>query len=369
VVSDQGIRRIGILGTGNIFGKYIDGMRGLPGLEVVRVADVDTERAKQAAATNGIPASGDGAELLADDSVEIVINLTPPAHHAATTIAALEAGKHVYVEKPLATGLDEGRAVLEAARRTGRLLGSAPDTFLGSAGQTARQAVDAGLIGEPVGASAFVRYSRVETWHPDPRAFFQEGGGPVMDMGPYYVAALLNCLGPVRSVAAAARIGAPKRTVTSPGRVVDEVVVEVPTHSSAVLTFASGVIGTTQMSFDVWDTELPRVEIYGTEGTLAVPDPNKFDGDVRLKRHGDTEWEVLPPVVALFGAVDTEEQYRRGLGVQDLIGALDGAPHRANAEFALHTLEVLTTIATAQQDPRVVAMTTTCERPQPRYSL
>ncbi|MCX5240297.1 Gfo/Idh/MocA family oxidoreductase [Streptomyces prunicolor] len=360
--------RIGILGAGNIFGRYVEGLRKFPELEVVRVADIDPARAKQAAAEFGIPEWGDAAALLADDSVEIIINITPPQFHAKTTIAALEAGKHVYAEKPLAVTVEEGRSILEAAARTDRLLGSAPDTFLGSAVQTARHAIDAGLIGEVVGTTAFVRSSRAETWHPDPRSFFQPGAGPVFDMGPYYLAALINCLGPVSSLSAATRIGAKTREVTSPDRVVDEITVEVPTHASAVLTFTSGAIGTVLMSFDVWDTELPRIEIYGTEGTLALPNPNFFDGDVRIKRHQDTDWEVLTPVTELFGAVGTPEQHRRGLGVQDLVGALTGEPHRANAQFAFHTLEVLASFEISQQESRVVALESSCERPAPRYA-
>jgi predicted dehydrogenase len=359
-------RRLGILGTGNIFGRYVEGLARYPELTVVRVGDIDTVRAEKSAAEYGIAAWGDDNDLYRDDNVEIIINLTPPAHHAPTTFAALAAGKHVYVEKPLATTLVDGTAVLAAARDSGLLLGSAPDTFLGSAVQTARHAVDHGLIGEPIGCSGFVRSSRVETWHPDPRPFFAEGGGPVLDMGPYYVASLVNCLGPVTTVAAATRIGAPRREVTSPGRVVDHVDVEVATHASATLTFASGAIGTLLMSFDIWDTDLPRMEIYGTEGTLSMANPNTFDGDVRVKCHADDGWQVLAPVVELFGALNSPEQFRRGLGVRDLAGALDGEPHRANPEFALHTLDVLTGIDTASRESRVVPLSTSCERPAPR---
>jgi len=361
--------RIGILGSGNIFGRYVAGLARYPELEIVRVGDIDTARAKQAAADHAIPAWGDDAELYADESVDIIVNLTPPVHHARSIIAALEAGKHVYVEKPLATTVEEGRAVLAAAARSGRVLGSAPDTFLGSASQTARKAVDDGLIGTPVGASAFIGHSKAETWHPDPRFLFAEGGGPVMDMGPYYVAILVNCLGPVQAMAAASRIGAPHRAVTSPGRAVDSIEVTVPTHTAAVLTFASGVIGTAQMSFDVWDADLPYIEIYGTEGTLSLGNPNHFDGEVRLKRHSDAEWTVLEPVVGLFGAVGTKEQARRGLGVRDLADAIEGGPHRATASFAFHVLEALCAVEEASQGERVVRLSSTCERPQPRYPV
>ncbi|MFJ3804278.1 Gfo/Idh/MocA family protein [Streptomyces sp. NPDC090088] len=360
--------RVGILGAGNIFGRYVEGMRTLPGLDVVRVADVDPARAERAAADFGIPAWGDGDDLLADDGVDIIVNITPPRFHADTVTAALDAGKHVYVEKPVAATTDQARKVLAAAERGTALLGSAPDTFLGSAVQTARHAVDQELIGEVIGATAFVRSSRAETWHPDPRAFYGPGGGPVLDMGPYYLATLVNCLGPVAQVSAATRVGAPTRKVTSPERVVDEVTVEVPTHASATLTFASGALGTALFSFDVWDTELPRIEIYGTEGTLALPNPNFFDGDVRLKRHQDTEWQVLTPVTELFGAVGSPEQHRRGLGVRDLANAVEGGPLRAGAEFAFHTLDVLESIQTSQQQKRFVTLGSSCERPAPRTS-
>jgi predicted dehydrogenase len=358
--------RIGILGTGNIFGRYVTGLARYPELQIVRIGDIDPARAKRAAADHDIPVWGDDSELYADGSIDIIVNLTPPAQHAPTIITALEAGKHVYVEKPLATSIEDGRTVLDTATRTGQLLGAAPDTFLGSASQTARTAVDEGLIGTPIGASAFISHSKAETWHPDPRFLFQAGGGPVMDMGGYYLAILVNCLGPIRTVTGATRVGAPVRTVTSPERVVDSIDVEVATHASAVLTFSSGVIGTTLMSFDIWDTELPRIEIYGTEGTLSLPNPNHFDGEVRVKRHSDADWTVLDPVVEQFGAVGTREQVRRGLGVRDLAVAIAGGPHRANAQFAFHVLEALCAIEDASRQSAVVRLTSTCERPEPR---
>jgi predicted dehydrogenase len=364
--SSKQTHRIGILGSGNIFGRYVAGLARYPELEIVRVGDIDVARAKQAAVDHDIAAWGDDTELYAEDSVDLIVNLTPPVHHASTIIAALGAGKHVYVEKPLATSVEDGRRVLAAAASSGRILGSAPDTFLGSASQTARKAVDDGLIGEPIGASAFIRHSKAETWHPDPRFLFQPGGGPVMDMGPYYFAILVNCLGPIQSVSAASRIGAPRRTVTAPDRVVDHIDVEVPTHSSAVLTFSSGAIGTALMSFDIWDTDLPRIELYGTEGTLSLPNPNNFDGDVRLKRHRDDGWTVLPPAVELFGAVDTPEQHRRGLGVRDLANAIEGGPHRADAAFGFHVLEALCAVDESSQRAEVVQLHSTCARPAPR---
>jgi predicted dehydrogenase len=357
---------VGILGCGNIFGRYLAGLRRYPELRIVRVADVDTDRAGEAAAEFDVPAWGDDADLYADDSVDIVVNLTPPVHHAATITAALRAGRHVYVEKPLATTVPAAREVMAAAAATGRVLGSAPDTFLGSASQTARRALDDGLIGEPVGVSMFVGHSKAERWHPDPRFLFRVGGGPVLDMGPYYVAILVNLLGPIRTVAAASRIGAPVRTLTAPNRAADSVEVEVATHASAVFTFASGVLATAQLSFDVWDSDLPFIEVYGTEGTLSLANPNHFDGDVRVKRHEDDSWRVLEPVIELFGAVGTHEQHRRGLGVRDLADAIEGGPHRANAEFAFHVLEALCAVDDSSGKGTVVQLDSTCDRPAAR---
>ena len=365
MATDRPTHRIGILGAGNIFARYVTGMSRYPELPIVRVGDVDTARAKAAAEEHGIAAWGDDLDLYGDDSVDIAVNLTPPAHHAATVTTALKAGKHVYVEKPLATTVAEGRDVLQVAAGSGRVLGSAPDTFLGSAAQTARRAVDDGLIGEPVGASMFIGHSKAEAWHPDPRFLFRPGGGPVLDMGPYSIAILVNLLGPIRTVAAASRIGAPVRTVTAPGRAVDSIPVEVPTHAGAILRFGSGVIGTAQMSFDVWDSDLPHAEIYGTQGTLSLANPNHFDGDVRIRRHGDDAWRVLPPVTGLFGAVGTKEQSRRGLGIRDLANAVEGGPHRANAQFAFHVLEALSAVDDSSSRGEVVHLDSTCGRPAP----
>ncbi len=355
--------RIGILGSGNIFGRYVTGLSRYPSLEIARVGDIDTTRAKEAANEFGIPDWGNDEDLYADESIDIVVNLTPPVHHAATITAALRAGKHVYVEKPLATTVDDARAVLDVVAETGKVLGSAPDTFLGSASQTARKALDNGLIGEPIGASFFIGHSKAEKWHPDPRFLFQAGGGPVLDMGPYSLAILVNLLGPIGSVSASSRIGASTRTVTSPNRAVDTIEVDVPTHAAAVFGFASGAIATAQFSFDVWDSDLPHLEVYGTKGTLSLANPNHFDGDVRVKRHTDDEWIVLPPVSELFGAVGTREQSRRGLGVHDLATAIEGGPHRANAAFAFHVLESLTAVQASSDSGATVHLTSACDRP------
>ena len=357
---------IGVIGAGNILGRYLKGMSRYPELHVVGCAGRSPERARAAADEHGIGWFGSVGELLASPEVDVVLNITTPLAHAETTEAALEAGKHVYVEKPITAALPDARRLVVKAQAAGLLLGSAPDTFLGSAAQTARQAVDDGLIGDPIGVAGFITSGRVETWHPDPTFLFQQGGGPVADMGPYYLTAMVNLLGPLASVSARGRIGSPTLTVTSPERRVDTVTVTVPTHVCAVLEFQSGVVGTFLASFDAWDHHLPRIEVYGTEGTLSVPDPNTVDGDVLLKRRADDRWQPLPPVLPPSADPQSPDQYVRGAGVADLVAALHGAPQRASAQLACHVLEVIEAIE--RSDGAAVAITSRVERPAPVVS-
>jgi predicted dehydrogenase len=354
---------IGIIGAGNVLGRYLKGMSRYPALRVVGCAARSPERARAAADDHGIGFYGSVPELLAAPDVDVVLNITTPLSHAETTEAALDAGKHVYVEKPITTALADAQRLVEKADAAGLLLGSAPDTFLGSAAQTARAAVDGGLVGEPIGVAAFITSGKVETWHPDPAFFFQPGGGPVADLGPYYLTAMVNLLGPLVSVSARGRIGSPTVTVTSPDRRVDSVTVTTQTHVSAVLEFESGVVGTLLASFDVWDHHLPRIEVYGTEGTLSVPDPNGFDGDVLLKRRADDDWRVLPPVLRPSAAAGSPDQFLRGPGVADLVAALDGAPLRANARLACHVLEAIEAIGSSEG--AAVPLSTRAARPEP----
>jgi predicted dehydrogenase len=354
---------IGIIGAGNILGRYLDGMSRFPSLHVVGCAARSAERARAAADDHGIGFFGSVPELLAAPEVDVVLNITTPLAHAETTEAALDAGKHVYVEKPITARLADAQRLVAKAHDAGLLLGAAPDTFLGSAAQTARRAVDDGLIGEPIGVAGFITSGRVQTWHPDPTFFFQPGGGPVADMGPYYLTAMVNLLGPLTSVSARGRIGARTLTVTAPGRTVDTVTVTTPTHTSAVLEFESGVVGTLLASFDVWDHHLPRIEVYGTEGTLSLPDPNTFDGDVAVKRHADEDWRVLAPVLPPSADPGSADQFLRGPGVADLVAALDGAPQRASAELACHVLDAIEAIEGS--NGAAVSLSTRVDRPQP----
>ncbi|MBN1260037.1 MAG: Gfo/Idh/MocA family oxidoreductase, partial [Anaerolineae bacterium] len=270
--------RVGLVGCGNISSEYLRTLSGtsVP-VRVTACADRIPARARACAGRFGILALEPEA-LLASPEVDIVLNLTPPAAHYAVSLAAIRAGKHVYSEKPLAATFEEGKALLEAARQHDVLIGCAPDTFLGQGIQTCRQVIAAGRIGLPVAATAFMVCHGHEDWHPAPDFYYQPGGGPLFDMGPYYLTALVHLLGSLRRVGAFARASFPQRTVASvPGqeRILE---VAVHTHYAASLEFETGALATLVMSFDVWQANLPHLEIYGSQGSLFCPDPNTFAG-------------------------------------------------------------------------------------------
>ncbi|WES63542.1 Gfo/Idh/MocA family oxidoreductase [Microbacter sp. GSS18] len=356
---------IGIIGCGNIADRYVTGMRRFDTLEIVGCADIFPAAAAALAERSGIRAYASPEELLADPAIDIVVNITTPNAHEQVTLEILRAGKHVYVEKPITVDPASAAGVLDAAAAAGLRVGAAPDTFLGSTSQTARAAIDEGLIGDVIGAVACIRYSRAEEWHPDPTFLFQEGGGPSLDLGPYYVSALVNLLGPVSEVSAFSRIGAPTRTVTASERRVDSVEVTVPTHASASLRFAGGAVVTLISSFDIWDTDIPFIELHGTKGALQMGDPNEYDTEVRVRLHSDDDWRTLPPAFPLTGEPGTPEQILRGIGVDDLVGALRGGPHRASGELALHVLEVLAAIDRSSAEHSVISIASSAERPAP----
>jgi predicted dehydrogenase len=295
-------------------------------------------------------------EVLADDDLDAIVNLTPPRFHAAISRAALEAGRSVFSEKPLATEFEGGRALVELARAQGVRLGCAPDTFLGIGLQTARAAIDRGDIGEPLAANAFMLGNGPEWWHPDPRMFYEIGAGPLFDMGPYYFTALVQLLGPMRSVGGAARISRAKRTITSDPRRGEQISVEVPTHVTSVIEHVGGAISTLVTSFDVPSSRYRNIEIYGTDATLAVPDPNTFEGAVQVKRFDEPEWTTLPPV-------EGNLPQHRGIGLAEMLWAQrSGRAHRASGDLALHVLEAMeATLRSAERGSRV-ELTTSTER-------
>jgi len=352
--------KVGVIGCGAISGAYFDRMvNTFDVLDVVACSDLDMDRARARAEEYGVPRACTTEELLADAEVEIVVNLTTPDAHAGIGVAALKAGKSVYNEKPLTITCDESRALLATAKANGLLVGGAPDTFFGAAHQTCRALIDDGAIGEPVAATAFMMGHGHESWHPNPEFYYKPGGGPMLDMGPYYVTALVNLLGPVRRVTGSTRITFPERTITSEPKDGTTIVVEVPTHVVGVMDFANGAIGTIITSFDVWAHHLPCIEVHGTEGSLSVPDPNGFGGPVRVRRAGSDDWDEVP-------LTHGYAEQSRGIGVADMACALrSGRPHRASGELCHHVLEVMTTFEVASERGRHVELESTCERPAP----
>jgi len=350
---------IGIIGCGYIAGIYLQNLQRIDHARVVVCADLLPDRAVARAAEYGVPRACSIRELLADPAVRIVLNLTTPDSHASVAFAAIEAGKSVYNEKPLAIAREDGRRMLALARERGVLVGCAPDTFLGGGLQTCRTLIDDGVIGDPVAATAFMLCPGHESWHPDPAFYYDVGGGPLFDMGPYYLTALIALIGPVRRVTGSARITSPTRTITSQPLAGTTIDVRVPTHVAGVLDFANGAIGTIVTSFDVWASTLPPIEIHGTRGSLLVPDPNTFDGPVRLRRAGETEWIDIPLTHG-----NTENS--RGLGVADMADALvSGRPHRASGDLAFHVLDIMHAIHEAFEQGRHVDVMSGVDRPAP----
>lgn len=357
---------IGIIGTGNISAAYLramlgrDGLPGFPVLDVKGLADMRAEAAEARAAEFGLRAMSIEA-MLADPEIALVVNLTIPRAHVEVGLRVLEAGKHVYSEKPLGIDFAEGVRLIEAARVKTLRVGAAPDTFLGGAHQRARTVIDSGVLGQIVGGTAFFMCPGHESWHPDPAFYYDVGGGPMLDMGPYYITDLVNLLGPVERVMAMSSTSRSERVITSAPKRGEMMPVKVATHVTGALGFANGAVVQICMSFDVAAHKHVPLEIYGTEQSLIVPDPNFFGGAVELRKPGrDARWEPVP----------VEKPYAdgnyRSLGVADMADAiLSGRPHRANGDLALHVLEVMEAFALSSREGRAVAMTTTLERPAP----
>jgi predicted dehydrogenase len=349
--------KVGVIGCGNISSTYLRLIPTFEALELVACADMLEERARAKAAEFKVPNAYSVAELLADPTIDIVVNLTTPPAHADIGIAALEAGKHVYNEKPLAVSREDGQRMVELAQAKGLLLGGAPDTFMGAGIQTARKLLDDGAIGAPVAATAFMTNHGHESWHPDPTFYYQAGGGPMFDMGPYYLTALIALLGPVRRVTGSTRISFAERVITSQPKAGTTIAVQVPTHVVGGLDFECGAVVTIMTSFDVWAADLPRLEIYGAEGTLSVPDPNTFCGPVRIYRAAERAWREAP-------LTHSYAANSRGIGVADMAyAARSGRPHRAHGDLAYHVLDIMHAIHEASDQGRHVVLSSTCARP------
>ncbi len=348
--------KVGIIGCGNIFPQYIKWTRTFEILDVVAVADMDVSRAQARAQEYTIPHAYTVAQLLADPAIEIVINLTVPQAHAEVSLAILNAGKHAYGEKPLGLTREEGQKILALAAEKKLLVGCAPDTFLGGGIQTARKVIDDGLIGRPVAATAFMCGHGPESWHPNPEFYYKAGGGPMFDMGPYYLTALINLLGPVRRVTGSAQISFPERTATSKEKYGLKITVDVATHVAGVMDFASGAVGTIITSFDTWGHHLPLIEIYGSEGSLGVPDPNNFNGKVLLRRWDDKEWREVDH--------SHSDEVGRGIGVADMAYAIrSGRANRASGQLAFHVLDLMQSFHDASSQGKHVDIASTVRQP------
>jgi predicted dehydrogenase len=352
--------KIGIIGCGVISEIYLKNLTTMFShmVEVVACADTIAGKAEMRAQQFHIPKVCTLEQILSDPAVEMIVDLTNPNAHYEICMAALEAGKHVYTEKPLSINRENGLKLIEKAKRKNLYIGGAPDTFLGGGIQTCRRLIDEGRIGKPIAAAAFMTCHGHESWHPNPDFYYKTGGGPVLDMGPYYLTALVNLLGPVAEVKSSAKITFKERTITSPPRRGQTIKVEVPTHVTGILDFKCGAVATLIMSFDIWAANLPRIEIYGTEGSLSVPDPNTFGGKVAVFHQRESVWENV--------ALDSSYiENCRGIGVADMACALrSGKEPRANGRLLYHVLDVMQSMTEASDSKTSLKISSTCEIPR-----
>lgn len=354
--------KIGFVGVGNISGIYLQNLTEMfKEVEIIGVCDLIRERAEKAVEEYHIPKLyNDMYELFHDPEVDIVLNITRPYEHYEVTKQALLHGKHVYSEKPLSPRLEEAKELVSLAKEKGLMLGGAPDTFMGAAIQTCRHLIDSGFIGTPIGACARMVSRGPESWHPDPEFVYQYGGGPLFDMGPYYITALINLMGSVDCVSGMTQISYPTRTITSEkkyGKIMD---VEVPTYVMGTMRFQSGAIANLFMTFDVTNLHPGQnLEIFGSEGSLIVPDPNWFNGEIILKRGRETETVSMPLIYPYA-------ENSRGLGLADMAKALvTGREFRANYEQQLHVVEVMSAFYTSSDKNEFVKIESEYTRKAP----
>jgi len=350
---------VGIIGAGNISSQYLTAMRDFPVLDIRGIADMRPDVATRKAAEFGVTAKSVD-DLLADKSVDIIVNLTIPRAHVEVGLKAVAAGKHIYGEKPIGVTFAEGKKLVAAANKRGVRGGSAPDTFLGGGHQQARAVIDSGKLGTIVGGTAFFACPGHEYWHPDPAFYYDIGGGPVLDMGPYYITDLVNLLGPVKAVQSMSATPRKKRPIRSEPKKGQLMPVKVFTHVTGTLQFVSGAMIQVTLSFDVPKHSHLPYEIFGSEASMLVPDPNRFGGEVKIARPRAETWDDVPVKLPYADA-----NYR-SLGVADMAyGILNNRPHRANGELALHVLEVMEAFETASKSGEIVKIKTRADRPAP----
>lgn len=370
-------KRIGVVGCGMISEIYFQNIAKFDNLKVTAIADVIMERAEEKAKIHGGKAMTVD-ELMQSPDVDIVLNLTNPAFHYEIDMKALNAGKNVYSEKPLAATIEQGKEILATAKKKGLYVGCAPDTFMGARAATMRKMLDDGWIGEPIGATMFFMNCGMEMWHPNPEPWYKVGAGPVFDNGPYYAALLVNMFGPAKRICSVTGNGFKKRTITCGPKNGQEIDVEIPTYVTANIEFADDVIVTMILTFDVAASHLPALEIYGKEGTLSMEDqdpydgPNNYGGEISIRRREDADFVYFPraegcsvtpwnKVPLIYGYTENS----RALGLSDMAYAMEhGGSYRANGEFAYHCLEILHGILESGRTNTYYELQSTCEKPE-----
>jgi len=354
---EQSKINVGVIGCGDISQIYFESCKQFGILNIAACADLVIEKAKQRAKQFDIPIACGPQEIFSNPDIDIVLNLTIPAAHTQVATDALKAGKHVYNEKPLTIKRQEGLQLLQLAKDNALRIGCAPDTFLGGGLQTCRKLIDDGVVGRPIAATAFMTCHGHESWHPAPEFYYKPGAGPMFDMGPYYLTAMISLMGPVNRVTGSGRITFPQRTITSEPKKGQTIQVETPTHIAGIMDFTDGAICTIITSFDVWSAQLPHIEIYGTKGTLSLADPNTFGGPVRVCLAGSDSWDDVP-------LTHGYTQQSRGIGLADMAGAIaDGRPHRANGKMGYHVLDIMSAFDESSGEGRHITLESTCDKP------
>ena len=357
--------KVGIIGCGAISEHYLRFARDAYAdyFQIVALGDLAVERAEARAREFGIAKHGLPEVVYEDKEVEIIINLTVPNAHEEVNIKALQSGKHVYSEKPLATSREGIKRIMAVAKECGKRVGCAPDTFMSAPMQTAKKVIEEDWIGKPLGVNALCPMRGNEFWRPDCDFFYKKGAGPMLDMAPYYLNVFVSLFGAVDSVYSMQKMTFPQRTIKVAPRRGEKIDVEIPTHVCATLRFENGMIGTFTNSFDIWASNTPKIEIYGEKGVMILPDPNLFEGPVYIKRFNDPEWRAVPQFIE-YG------KYGRGVGVMDMIRSLEsGKPHKASAELAYHVTDVILTMDEAAEAKCEKKVASTVSQPNGLYEV